>query len=71
MSSYKKIVKKDKSLLITPLYDSFLLKERTCTTGIKLMINDKYIELDKRELRCIIFYLTSMLWVKIIGFAQE
>lgn len=61
MGSYKKIVKKDKSLLITPLYDSLLLEKRTRTIGVKISVNDNYIILDKRELRDIIFYLTSIL----------
>ena len=61
MSSYKKIVKKDKSLLITPLYDSPLLQERSCTIGFKIKINGEYIVLDKRELRDVLFYLMSVI----------
>ena len=61
MSSYRKIVKKDKSLLITPMYDSPLLDERTCTIGTKISVNDSCIVLDQQELRNIIFYLMSIL----------
>lgn len=61
MSSYKKIVKKDKSLLITPMYNSPLLEERTLTIGTKISVNDSFIVLDKRELRNVIFYLMSIL----------
>lgn len=61
MSSYKNIVKKDKSLLITPMYNSPLLEERTLTIGTKISVNDSFIVLDKQELRNVIFYLMSIL----------
>ena len=41
MSSFKKIEKKDKQLLIRPIYDNDRLDKRTETIGLKIKINNK------------------------------
>ena len=61
MGSYKKIQKKEKSLFIKPLHDSDLLEERTCQIGVKIMVNERDIILDKNELREVIEYLIRLL----------
>ena len=61
MSSFKKIEKKDKSLLIRPIYDNDRLDKRTETIGLKIKINNQDINLDRWQTKAIIEYMVSIL----------
>lgn len=61
MSSFKKIQRQDKSLLIKPIYDNDRLELRTKTIGVSIKINGEEIIIDKYDSKEIINYLILLL----------